>query len=517
MKKGLIYLFMLIFSFSFVNANVVINEVMYNPDGDDNNKEYIELFLENIINLDSWIIEDISSSDTLELLQFVNSSYALIVEEGFNYDGINASVYSAGATIGNNLNNDGIENITIMDSEGNVAGLISYSDQLGADGNGMSLCIINNTLQECFPTPGRDNTEGIIGENYVDYVIDGDTFVLRNGERVRLVGVDTPEIGEFYHDEATNRLRELIEGEQVILEMDVENRDRYNRLLRYVYVNDTFINLILVEEGYARAYPYYPNLRYEMEFSEAEERAKNLELGMWLTIPEINNLTVYFNESYALINFTSNELVNYTLIYDNLSLSYSNFSNNFSIDLFDLNSNTTYYYNLSVCDMLNNCNLFSDNFTTSSVTASNINSNTNNNQQGNNGPGGGTSGPNSYSIEINELNSLSLARNDKVEFNFNGEGHSLKIDSIYADYIIVTISSVPQEIRIDMNEVKYIDLNLDGEHDIYVKVNDITYNNVNIEMKNVIKEIAEETKLASERINEEKQNETVSNNLIVII
>src|SRR3989344_1380752 len=124
MKKGLIYLFMLIFSFSFVNANVVINEVMYNPDGDDNNKEYIELFLENIINLDSWIIEDISSSDTLELLQFVNSSYALIVVEGFNYDGINASLYSSGATIGNNLNNDGIENITIMDSEGNVAGLI---------------------------------------------------------------------------------------------------------------------------------------------------------------------------------------------------------------------------------------------------------------------------------------------------------------------------------------------------------------------------------------------------------
>lgn len=282
--KKLLTLFLFIFIVNFVSADTLINEIMYNPEGRDNNQEFVELYLDNIINLENYIIQDEASQDILETLQFVdNSNYALIVEEGFDYEEIESSVYSIGATIGNGLNNDG-DTITIKDTEENIIDEVEYSNEWGAYGNGLSLCKIDNGWQECTSTPGRENNENNDEENeigYVSRVIDGDTVELENEERVRLIGIDTPERGEYYFEEATERLRELVEGEEVILENDVENRDRYDRLLRYIYFDDLFINLILVEEGFARAYPYDPNLRYEDEFAEAEERARENGLGIW--------------------------------------------------------------------------------------------------------------------------------------------------------------------------------------------------------------------------------------------
>ena len=140
-----------------VSAEIVINEVMYNPEGNDNNKEFIEIFSNEQINLTDYIIEDSKSSDVLELLNYYNSSYALIVEEDFNYSGINASIYSAGATIGNNLNND--EDIIILrDNNSDILDVLHYYDEWGADGNNKSLCLIKNIWQECDSTPGLDNS-----------------------------------------------------------------------------------------------------------------------------------------------------------------------------------------------------------------------------------------------------------------------------------------------------------------------------------------------------------------------
>jgi len=133
-----IWILVLLISLEPTIADVFINEIMYNPSGSDNNKEYIEVFSDEAINLTGYIIEDAESSDTLALLNSHNSQYSLIVEEGFNYSNINASIYSAGATIGNNLNNDG-DIILFREPDESILDIVSYSDDWGGNDNGKSL------------------------------------------------------------------------------------------------------------------------------------------------------------------------------------------------------------------------------------------------------------------------------------------------------------------------------------------------------------------------------------------
>ena len=141
-----------------VYADIFINEIMYNPQGNDNNKEYVELYVNGSINLSGYVIEDSSSQDVLELLQFSDSSYVLIVEEGFNYTGINASIYSVGAAIGNNLGNTG-DIIILKDLNGTILDTVSYNNSLGGDGNGKALC---GFWKECSATPGYENEISVI-------------------------------------------------------------------------------------------------------------------------------------------------------------------------------------------------------------------------------------------------------------------------------------------------------------------------------------------------------------------
>ena len=115
----------------------------------------------------------------------------------------------------------------------------------------------------------------------VSEVIDGDTVKLQNGETVRLLGINAPEKGQPYYEESTNRLKQLIEGKEVILEKDVNDKDQYGRLLRYIFLNDENINVKLVREGLATAYIIPPNTKYEAELKEAENEAKNSEINIW--------------------------------------------------------------------------------------------------------------------------------------------------------------------------------------------------------------------------------------------
>jgi len=113
-------------------------------------------------------------------------------------------------------------------------------------------------------------------------VIDGDTFTLSTGERVRLTGIDAPEKTAYYYNESKTALEELIKGKIVALERDVSNKDKYGRLLRYVYVdNGTFVNLELVSEGYARSAEYPPDTRYAEQLKQAENDSKANNLGIW--------------------------------------------------------------------------------------------------------------------------------------------------------------------------------------------------------------------------------------------
>ncbi len=117
----------------------------------------------------------------------------------------------------------------------------------------------------------------------VTRVIDGDTIVLENGERVRYIGIDTPEISqnECFALEAKKKNEELVLGKRVRLEKDVSERDKYGRLLRYVYVGEIFVNDYLVRNGYAYAVTYPPDVKYSERFLQAQREARENKRGLW--------------------------------------------------------------------------------------------------------------------------------------------------------------------------------------------------------------------------------------------
>lgn len=99
-------------------------------------------------------------------------------------------------------------------------------------------------------------------------VVDGDTIRLVNGEYVRLLGINAPEKGQEYYEEAKNRLQELIGSKKVVLKKDFEDEDKYGRWLRYVYVDREMVNIKLVREGYAKPY-ILEDLKHKSEIQEA--------------------------------------------------------------------------------------------------------------------------------------------------------------------------------------------------------------------------------------------------------
>ena len=113
-------------------------------------------------------------------------------------------------------------------------------------------------------------------------VLDGDTVELEDGSRVRYLGIDTPEWGEHYADDATARNRELVEGKTVELERGNRDKDEYGRLLRYVYVDGVFVNAELVAQGYAKAYIFDPDDRYSQVLIQLEQYAKMRQRGLWV-------------------------------------------------------------------------------------------------------------------------------------------------------------------------------------------------------------------------------------------
>jgi endonuclease YncB( thermonuclease family) len=116
----------------------------------------------------------------------------------------------------------------------------------------------------------------------VSEVVDGDTFDLSGGQRVRLIGINAPEIGEECSDDATQALESLISGQRVYLVRDVSDTDNYGTLLRYVYVDDIFVNYELVYQGFAQAEECPPDLSYASDLNAAEDSAERSDRGcLW--------------------------------------------------------------------------------------------------------------------------------------------------------------------------------------------------------------------------------------------
>ncbi len=146
-----------------------------------------------------------------------------------------------------------------------------------------------------------------LGRNYnyadilVKRAVDGDTLVLEDGERVRLTGIDTPELHEsqkLYRDaqrshqdartiqklgrRAYEFTKSLVEGKRVSLEFDVEKHDKYGRLLAYVYLKDgTFVNAQIVKQGFANLMSIPPNVKYADLFLSLYRQARNDKRGLW--------------------------------------------------------------------------------------------------------------------------------------------------------------------------------------------------------------------------------------------
>ncbi len=120
-------------------------------------------------------------------------------------------------------------------------------------------------------------------------VTDGDTIrVMYNGVStpVRFIGIDAPEINsqDCYAQEAKDYLETLLLNKKIKLEIDEKSgdTDKYNRLLRYVFLEDGVnVNLLLIKEGYAKEYTYDANYKYQEEFKSAHEEAYVTEKGMW--------------------------------------------------------------------------------------------------------------------------------------------------------------------------------------------------------------------------------------------
>lgn len=124
-------------------------------------------------------------------------------------------------------------------------------------------------------------------------VIDGDTIdVDLNGktERLRLIGIDTPETKDprkpvqCFGKEASEQAHKLLDGKQVRLEADPSqtNRDKYDRLLRYVFFEDgTSYNKQIILEGYAHEYTYNAPYAYQSEYKQAQKDAKTAQRGLW--------------------------------------------------------------------------------------------------------------------------------------------------------------------------------------------------------------------------------------------
>lgn len=150
------------------------------------------------------------------------------------------------------------------------------------------------------PTPlvkntpaASDSAELVQGERVqVAKVIDGDTFQIPGGSKVRMLGIDTPETKDprrsvgCFGKEASNKAKQLLDSKMVILQKDISEKDKYDRLLRYVYLpledgSLLFVNDYLVREGYANALTYPPDVKFAEQFRRAEIEAREQKRGLW--------------------------------------------------------------------------------------------------------------------------------------------------------------------------------------------------------------------------------------------
>jgi micrococcal nuclease len=140
-------------------------------------------------------------------------------------------------------------------------------------------------FNEKYPVFGQQRNDGFVT---VSKVHDGDTVSVimdNRREKVRLIGIDAPEMGQRpWGDEAKKYLENILSssGWRTRLEFDVERRDKYGRLLAYLWTPDgRLVNLMMVRSGYAMLFTFPPNVKHANEFRAAQQEASSRAVGMW--------------------------------------------------------------------------------------------------------------------------------------------------------------------------------------------------------------------------------------------
>ena len=162
---------------------------------------------------------------------------------------------------------------------------------------------LQQTKTSSIRSPNLSELMPMDGESaLITRVIDGDTVEVAiegKSQTVRYIGIDTPETKhpskgiECFGPEASEFNKELVSGMGVVLEKDTTDKDRYGRLLRYVWVEGRgLINVILVENGYARVSTYPPDVKYEKILVVAESLARANKIGLWSVCGESSNSNV---------------------------------------------------------------------------------------------------------------------------------------------------------------------------------------------------------------------------------
>ena len=125
-------------------------------------------------------------------------------------------------------------------------------------------------------------------EHLVHRVIDGDTIIIEKDIEIRLIGVDAPEQGECYYQEAKDALIQLVQGEYVNIEKSFDAKDNFGRLLRYVsvveenpFLDNTFVNKYMIEKGYAGLMPKTINTEYWDTLESSRNEARRQNIGIW--------------------------------------------------------------------------------------------------------------------------------------------------------------------------------------------------------------------------------------------
>ncbi|MFH1826995.1 MAG: thermonuclease family protein [bacterium] len=150
------------------------------------------------------------------------------------------------------------------------------------------ILLIALIISNFYPTNQNKSENNI----YVSRVIDGDTIELSTGQKLRYIGVDTPELNfnknpECFAKESTEFNKKLVENKKVELEKDISDKDKYGRLLRNVYVQNEssssaiFVNEYLVQQGFATVSTYPPDIAHIEELLIAQQEARENNRGLW--------------------------------------------------------------------------------------------------------------------------------------------------------------------------------------------------------------------------------------------